>query len=90
MKETLNKPQTQPCTIHNGNRCALGIVMWLYEEYGIWISVSHKRHSEKKHFSYNIKQPNGIETYSWGFYTPHEAYEEAIQWTLHNLMRLTP
>ena len=62
------------------------VVMWLYEKHDIWISVVHKRHSQNKHFAYNIKQANGIETYLWGFNSPTEAYEAAIEYTLNNLL----
>lgn len=62
------------------------VLEWLYENYGIWISVSHKRHSENKHFAYNIKQANGIETYLWEFNSPTEAYLVAIEYCLTNLI----
>jgi hypothetical protein len=61
-------------------------VMWLYEKHGIWISVSHKRHSQNKHFAYNIKQANEIETYLWEFNSPTESYEAAIKYCLENLI----
>ena len=32
------------------------VIMWLYEKHGIWVSVTFKRHSQNKHFSYNIRQ----------------------------------
>ena len=62
------------------------VVMGLYEKYGIWISVSHQRHSEGKHWKYNIKQANGIETILWRHNSPTEAYEAAIEYTLNNLI----
>ena len=62
------------------------VVMWLYEKYGVWISVTFKRHSENKHFAYNIRQANGIETYLWEHTSPTEAYEASIEYTLNNLI----
>ena len=62
------------------------VVMWLYEKHGIWVSVTFKRHSQNKHFSYNIRQANGIETYLWEHNSPTEAYEAAIEYTLNNLI----
>ena len=62
------------------------VVMWLYEKHGIWISVLHKRHSQGKHFAYNIKWVNGIETYLWEHSSPTEAYEEAIKYVLERLL----
>lgn len=60
------------------------VVMWFYDKYNVWISVTHKRHSENKHFAYIIKQANGIETYLWEFNSPTEAYSEAIKYILIN------
>jgi len=62
------------------------VVMWLYEKHGIWVSVTFKRHSQNKHFSYNIRQANGIETYLWEHNSPTEAYEVAILYCLTNLI----
>jgi len=62
------------------------VVMWLYEKHGIWVSVTFKRHSQNKHFSYNIRQANGIETYLWEHNSPTEAYEAAILYCLTNLI----
>ena len=62
------------------------VVMWLYEKYGHWISVSHQRHSEGKHWKYNIKQANGIETIVWRHNSPAEAYEAGIEYSLKNLI----
>lgn len=61
-------------------------VMWLYEKHGIWVSVTFKRHSQNKHFSYNIRQANGIETYLWEHNSPTEAYEAAILYCLTKLI----
>ncbi len=62
------------------------VVMWLYENHGIWVSVSHKRHPENKHFSYTIKQANEIETYLWKHTSPTAAYEAAIEYCLTKLL----
>lgn len=62
------------------------IVKFLYENYGILITVLYKRHSQNKHFAYNIKQANGIETYLWEHTSESEAYESAIEYTLKNLI----
>ena len=62
------------------------VLMWLYNKYKLWISVSHKRHPQGKHFAYNIKQANEINTYLWKHNSPTEAYEAAIEYTLNNLI----
>ena len=62
------------------------VIMWLYEKHGIWVSVTFKRHSQNKHFSYNIRQANGIETYLWEHNSPTEAYEAAILYCLTKLI----
>lgn len=62
------------------------VVMWLYEKHGIWICVLYKRHSQEKHFAYDIRQANGIETYLWEHSSPTKAYEAAIEYTLNNLI----
>lgn len=58
------------------------ILMWLHEKHGIWISVLYQRHSENKHWKYNIRQLNGIETVLWEHNTIEEAYESAIEFVL--------
>ena len=78
----LLKYQLNPSIVHAPTIAE--VVMWLYSKHDIWISVSHKRHSQNKHWYYNIKQANEIETYLWEFKTPTEAYEAAIEYTLKN------
>jgi len=59
------------------------VVMWLYEKYGIWISVEeYKDHAsdvnDEPTFISNIER----EEYS----SPTEAYQGAIEYTLNNLL----
>lgn len=58
------------------------VVMWLYDKYGVWISV----------LQYNSKNVNGIYFKSFinaitfsRYDLPTEAYEAAIDYTLKNL-----
>lgn len=79
-----------PNTFHSSQCSAptiVEVVCWIYSKYDIWISVSHKRHSEGKHWWYSIKQANGIETYLWEHNSLTEAYEAAIEYTLKNLIK---
>ena len=62
------------------------VLMWLYEKHGIWISVLYQRHSEGKHWKYNIRQANGIETVLWEHNTLKEAYEAAIEYALKEVI----
>jgi hypothetical protein len=62
------------------------VVMWLYEQHGIWICVLYKLHSQEKLFAYDIRQANWIETCLWEHSSPTEAYEAAIDYTLKNLI----
>lgn len=65
-----------------------GVVMWLYEKHGIWISVLPELYNEGKsigwYFSY---YKNGIgEELEFYFKTPTESYDAAITYTLNNLI----
>ena len=56
------------------------VVIWLYEKYGVWISV----HEYGNVFSW------GIQKFDLGsvdnFNSPKEAYQNAIEYTLNNLI----
>ena len=58
------------------------VIMWLYEKYNIWISVTYQRHSEGKHWRYTINQIYRTEIVLWEHNTPTEAYEAAIKYCL--------
>ena len=60
------------------------LVEWLRLNHGIWISVFYKRHSENKHYGFNIRQANGIETVLWEFESPQEAYSAAFDYINEN------
>jgi len=62
------------------------VVEYFRLEYGIWISVFHKRHSENKHYGFVIKQANEIEIKLWGFSTPQNAYSAAFDYILKELI----
>jgi hypothetical protein len=58
------------------------VVMWLYEEFGIWISVlQHTKNGKGIYFESVVNSM----TFS-GYDTPKEAYESAIEYTLNNLI----
>jgi len=57
-------------------------IMWLYEKYSIWISVTYQRHSEGKHWRYTINQIYRTEIVLWEHNTPTEAYGAAIKYCL--------
>lgn len=68
------------------------VVMWIYEKYGIWISVDTDingrfRYSLRKYNitngAWEVKNPTSISEY---FNSPTEAYEAAILYTLNNLI----
>ena len=69
------------------------VVMWLYEEHGIWIEVQHC--GTFNEFGFKIsklnkknvkKEPHYIHPFGKGFNSPTEAYEAAIEYTLNNLL----
>jgi hypothetical protein len=62
------------------------VIEWLRVTHGIWISVFYKRHSELKHYGYNINYPDGRESKLWEFNTPQEAISAAIDYTLKELI----
>lgn len=56
------------------------VVMWIYEKYGVWISVN-------LNFKYQIEsKKHGILHTKDEFNSPTEAYEAAIEYTLNNLI----
>ena len=59
------------------------VVMWLYEKYGIWISVT----KEVDGFDYVIDNKYGLSKYQKRFNSPKEAYEAAIDYALKNLIQ---
>jgi len=67
------------------------VVMWLYEKYGIWISVVDVN-PEQSSWEYQISKKGVGLKYSSGQYpakydvSPTEAYEAAITYTLNNLI----
>ena len=64
------------------------VVMWLYEKHGIWIWV--EINGIDKTFDYHIHNLNTLSSSSniegYHFYSPTEAYEEAIKLTLNELI----
>ena len=59
------------------------VVMWLYEEHGIWI-YAHR--IDQKEFYWSIDTDKKEFTSGENFKTPTEAYEAAIEYTLKNLL----
>lgn len=60
------------------------VIMWLYEKYGIWISVWQGRSSEN--FGYRIQGKESFYEVNYFRLTPTKAYEAAINYTLNNLI----
>ena len=60
------------------------VIMWLYEKYGIWISVWQGRSSEN--FGYRIQGKESFYEVNYFRLTPTESYEAAINYTLNNLI----
>jgi hypothetical protein len=66
-----------------------GMVMWLYRNHKIWISV--KQIQQKDTFTWEIVQSNEEKWHSidWSgeeINSPEEAYESAIEWILKELL----
>jgi hypothetical protein len=59
------------------------VLMWLYEEHGIWISVFST--DDVTMFSYKISSKFG-QHYSPNFNSPTEAYEAGIKYVLEKLI----
>jgi hypothetical protein len=64
------------------------VVMWLYEKYGIWISVTKDVDIKwsNDYFNYHILSPQGTTQSDIGGTQPNsptEAYQEAIKYVLH-------
>lgn len=68
------------------------VVMWLYEKYGIWISVDVDINGRFRYIirkynnndrAWEVKNPISISEY---YNSPTEAYEAAIDYTLNNLI----
>lgn len=70
------------------------VVMWLYENHGIWVSVKTIKWNYEHNtirFNYNICKFNhnnssDITDVVYDFNSPTEAYEVAIEYTLKNLI----
>ena len=61
------------------------VVMWLYEKHGIWITVTSI--SQESWQCHMTKKGDRLgKLYLEDFYTPTEAYEAAIEYTLNNLL----
>lgn len=56
------------------------VVMWIYEKYDIWVGVSINR----DHIRDRVRFKNNLQTNE--YFTPTEAYIEAIIYTLKNLI----
>ena len=69
------------------------VVMWLYEKYGIWISVQlyvHLGNVSKFQFTIQSQKSKSINSIvqlnTNPFNSPTEAYSAAIEYTLNNLL----
>lgn len=64
------------------------VVMWLYEKYGIWVSVDMVFGEDQTGFWYCIRESkeDDISIQSDEYGTITEAYEAAIQYCLENLI----
>lgn len=83
---TTSKNKTLPDYICSAPTIA-EVVMWLYEKYGIWISIDFN--SENSLFFYCIRKRLyrlRLNTNTEYFNSPAEAYKAAIEYTLNNLI----
>jgi len=64
------------------------VVMWLYEKYGIWISIDMVYEEDQTGFWYCIRESkiDDVAVQSEEYNSPTEAYEAAIEYTLKNLI----
>ena len=63
------------------------VVMWLYEKHGIWIWVAgYKRKNNRTYFDYYFSIDKLNDKSSNFFNSPTEAYSQAIEYTLKNLI----
>lgn len=64
------------------------VVMWIYEKYGVWISVDMIFVENQTYFYYIITESNDdvIDIQSEKYNTATEAYSSAIEYTLKNLI----
>ena len=64
------------------------VVMWLYEKHGIWIAVSHEMNDlhQTEWFWIGVKNGEEVASQYFGFNSPTEAYSQAIEFTLKNLI----
>ena len=64
------------------------VVMWIYEKYGVWISVDMIFVENQTYFYYIITESKDdvIDIQSEKYNTATEAYSSAIEYTLKNLI----
>jgi hypothetical protein len=65
------------------------VVMWVYEKYGIWIVVSYEVDIETNKIEWfwiSIRDGEEIAYQYKAFKSPTEAYQEAIEYVLQNLI----
>lgn len=62
------------------------VIMWLYEKHGVWICVATIPFEKHFTFEYSIHNISECLTQDGVFDSPTEAYEEAIEYTLKNLL----
>ena len=64
------------------------VVMWIYEKYGVWISVDMIFVENQTYFYYIITESKDdvIDIQSEKYDTATEAYSSAIEYTLKNLI----
>ena len=81
------KPKTDPINYTMAPAIA-DVVMWLYENHGIWIIVSHVISDlhQTECFWIGVKNGEEITSQYFGFNSPTEAYSQAIEYTLKNLI----
>ena len=62
------------------------VVMWLYEEHKIWISVNREPESGVFYFSVDKNKGNFFYDKGGDFKSPEAAYEAAIEYVLNKLI----
>lgn len=80
--EKKNIFEHERCEVYLMQPTIFEVVIWLYEKYSIWVTVSECNGIPG--FYYRIKQSSGVSFIE--FSSPIECYEAGIKYTLNNLI----
>ncbi len=68
-------------------RTIAGVVMWLYDTHGIWISVGNVPFEKEFMFEYSICDVTQLLRMDGVFESPEKAYEAALMYILEKLRK---